>query len=164
MRHLRTSVIASGLYFAAAWAGSSVCAAQAGGDPQKVLQERIEKLASSLEAAQSQVDSMRKEIDALRRDLNAAKTEKSTAAREVVPTGPREEELSRVKEDQEVLAAQVKQHEQTKVESESKYPLRVTGLVVFNAFVNQGAVDEVDVPTSALRRQAGASHGSVGGS
>ena len=65
-------------------------------------------------------------------------------------------------EEQEALQAEIKQHEQIKVESASKYPLRLTGLILFNAFSNAGVVDNVEVPTLALPRQPGCSHGSAG--
>jgi hypothetical protein len=59
------------------------------------------------------------------------------------------------------LQAEIKQHEQTKVETESKYSLRVTGLLLFNAFSNAGVVDDADLPTFAFPRTPGASHGSL---
>ncbi|CAN5726810.1 hypothetical protein BH10ACI4_BH10ACI4_19480 [soil metagenome] len=184
MRRLRTLAIASGLYFVAALAAAPLCAGQSSSSTpatqdaaQQALQQRIERLASSLEAAQSQVDQLRKEVEDLRRDLSAAKAqrvanaESATDSRNTSVKAPVDQEadtqqnqVTALREDQDVLAAEVKQHEQVKVESESKFPVRVTGLVLFNAFVNQGVVDEIDVPTSALRRNAGVSHGSVGGS
>ena len=151
-------------------AGCAACSGQAAASGtelrQRALQKRIDQLAASLNSAQSQVDSLRGELDALRlslSDVDAAKGREGSLARES-PAAPNEDELGRLREDAAVLAAEVKQHEQTKVESESKFPVRVTGLVLFNTFVNQGVVDEIDLPTSALRRSPGESHGSVGGS
>jgi hypothetical protein len=45
------------------------------------------------------------------------------------------------------------------VESFSKYPLRVSGLVLFSSFLNNGAVDNIDLPIVALPR-SGTTHGS----
>ena len=42
--------------------------------------------------------------------------------------------------------------------------MRVYGLLLFNAFSNAGVVDNADLPSVALPRTAGQSHGSVGGS
>ncbi len=75
---------------------------------------------------------------------------------------PQNVDLNALHEEQEALQSEIKQHEQIKVESASKYPLRLTGLVLFNAFTNAGVVDNVDVPTLALPRQPGRSHGSAG--
>ena len=46
--------------------------------------------------------------------------------------------------------SQIATHDQTKVESESKYPVKITGLLLLNGFVNTGAVDMAATPTVAL--------------
>jgi hypothetical protein len=55
----------------------------------------------------------------------------------------------------EALEAQVKAHDQTKVESSSKYPIRLSGLILFNGFINRGTVDSMDLPSIALRSTPG---------
>ena len=68
-----------------------------------------------------------------------------------------------LQEQQQTTEAQVKVHDQTKVESSSKYPLRVTGLVLFNSFVNRGSVDNIDLPEAALNNQSNTTgNGSAG--
>src|ERR1035438_6648413 len=52
---------------------------------------------------------------------------------------------------------------QTKVESGSKYRMRISGIVLMNLFSNQGTVDNIDLPTLAYARPAGYSDGSFGG-
>ena len=46
--------------------------------------------------------------------------------------------------------SQIATHEQTKVETESKYPLKVSGLLLFNGYVNTRQVDVSADPTYAL--------------
>ena len=60
------------------------------------------------------------------------------------------------------MQAEIKQHDQTKVETFSKYPLRLSGIILFNAFSNAGVVDDIQPPTIALPRFPGGSHGSTG--
>ena len=50
-----------------------------------------------------------------------------------------------MREQQEAMQAEIKQHDQTKVETFSKYPLRLRGLILFNAFSNAGVVDNIRV-------------------
>jgi hypothetical protein len=45
--------------------------------------------------------------------------------------------------------AQIATHDQTKVGSESKYPVKITGLILFNGFVNTSGVDIPATPTVA---------------
>lgn len=67
-------------------------------------------------------------------------------------------------DDWQVLNAKVDQQAQEKVESGSKYRLKLWGLALFNAFSDSGSVDNLDVPTLALQRSPGDSAGSLGGS
>ena len=51
---------------------------------------------------------------------------------------------------------------QTKVESASKYRLRLSGIVLMNLVSNQGVVDSIDLPTLAYARPPVDSGGSFG--
>src|SRR5207244_420216 len=53
---------------------------------------------------------------------------------------------------------------QTKVESASKYRMRLSGIVLLNLFSNVGTVDNADIPSIAYDRPPGGSGGSFGGS
>src|SRR5207248_8423220 len=67
--------------------------------------------------------------------------------------------LSEVAENQKVIAARVEEQHQTKVESASRYRVKVSGLILMNAYSNRGTVDFTDLPNRAL---AGTERGSVG--
>ncbi|MFY9646673.1 MAG: hypothetical protein WAK29_15945 [Terriglobales bacterium] len=67
-----------------------------------------------------------------------------------------------LEEQYELLSGKVDDQYQTKVESASKYRLRVSGIVLMNLFSNQGAVDNIDFPTYAFAAIPGDSHGSFG--
>ncbi len=62
----------------------------------------------------------------------------------------------------ELLSGKVDDQYQTKVESASKYRMRISGIVLMNAFSNQGATDNIDIPALAYTKQAGQSGGSFG--
>ena len=53
---------------------------------------------------------------------------------------------------------------QTKVESASKYRMRLSGIVLLNLFSNVGTVDNIDFPSLAYGRPPSASGGSIGAS
>ncbi len=73
-----------------------------------------------------------------------------------------EDRLSKIEEDNELLRVKLKDQYQTKVESASKYRVRLSGIALFNAFTNRGAVDNQEVPTWATSRNPGDSNGSFG--
>ncbi len=65
-------------------------------------------------------------------------------------------------EEYELLSGKVDDQYQTKVESASKYRMRISGIVLMNLFSNQGTVDNVDLPMLAYPRLPGESGGSFG--
>jgi len=67
-----------------------------------------------------------------------------------------------LEEEYQLLTGKVDDQYQTKVESASKYRLRVSGIVLMNLFSNQGVVDNIDLPMLAYARPPGDSGGSFG--
>lgn len=65
-------------------------------------------------------------------------------------------------EEYDLLAGKVDDQYQTKVESASKYRMKISGIVLMNLFSNQGVVDNIDLPEVAYGRQPGESGGSFG--
>ncbi|MGA2348844.1 MAG: hypothetical protein ABSF70_00310 [Terracidiphilus sp.] len=131
------------------------------------LEQRIDRLTDALAAAQRQVDEDHRNMQAMQaelEELRKALTGGLSSAEQVNAnaTEKLQQAVAQMREEQDVVAAEVQQHEQTKLESASKFPVRFHGLVLFNAFANEGVVDLPDLPTSALLRLPGESHGSVG--
>ena len=67
-----------------------------------------------------------------------------------------------LEEEYQLLSGKVDDQYQTKVESASKYRVRLSGIVLMNLVSNQGAVDSVDLPTLAYARPPGGAGGSLG--
>ena len=65
-------------------------------------------------------------------------------------------------EEYDLLAGKVDDQYQTKVESASKYRMKISGIVLMNLFSNQGVVDNIDRPELAYWRMPGNSGGSFG--
>jgi hypothetical protein len=70
--------------------------------------------------------------------------------------------IAKLEEDQLVLEEKVNDQYQTKVESGSKYRLRLSGIFWLNLFENRGTVDNADFPTLAETRQSMAPNSSPG--
>src|ERR1017187_2734972 len=131
------------------------------------LSEQIQKLSDAmastqaqLEQSQSQLEEMRKELSELRRQMvQGGAAISSPAPYESASTDPYSasgtpEELDAaaraIRERLAVEESQIETHEQTKVETESRYPIKVTGMLLLNGFVNTSAVDMAATPTVAL--------------
>src|SRR5258707_9050293 len=67
-------------------------------------------------------------------------------------------------DDWDLLNARVEEQRQTKVESGSKFRLKLSGIALFNAFDNTGNVDNLDLPAIAVPKRAGFPEGGLGAS
>src|SRR5216683_7349206 len=70
------------------------------------------------------------------------------------------EHAASLEEEYQLLSGKVDDQYQTKVESASKYRLRLSGIVLMNLVSNQGWVDNIDIPTLAGAKPPGDSGGS----
>jgi hypothetical protein len=123
------------------------------------LTSTLEQTQAALMRSQAELVQLRAELAALRGGKAATPADTMTVLAADVST---KEDIQSVKEQEEILQAEVKQHDQTKVESASKYGLTVTGIALFNAYSNAGVVDDTELPSLAYPRSPGASHGSLG--
>jgi hypothetical protein len=132
---------------------------------QDSLAQQIQQLTDSmartqaqLQQSQRQLDEMRQQLSALQRQMaqggstapalagpNATSAISSSAAQ-----SPSQAAIDDLRERQAMQESQIATHEQTKVESESKYPVKITGLLLLNGFVNTRQVDMPATPTVAL--------------
>jgi hypothetical protein len=109
--------------------------------------------------SQQQVELLQSELLAIQKQLNPELSTLPSSTAQSVSLADKVADLS---EQQDILKAQVKIHDQSKVESSSKYPVRINGLILFNAFANDGPVDNLDLPEVAAAPAVGISNGSVG--
>ncbi len=127
----------------------------------EILQE-LKALRAALEETRSEVVRSRDEIRALRSAVEnlqekvAVSPELGSVATQT-QAAPENEQL-------ELLNARVEEHQQTKVESASKFRLKLSGMLLFNAFATAGKVDELDMPRVALNRPYDSPHGTIGAS
>lgn len=128
------------------------------------LQHQIQQLTDAVARTQAQLEQSQKQLDALRKELLHLQLQVAEGSGEA-PARPASAdsvvaennsfsnaiaELGAIKERQAVQESQIATHEQAKVESASKYPVKITGLLLFNGFVNTRQVDMPATPTIAL--------------
>ena len=127
---------------------------------QQTLAQKVQQLTdamartqSQLEESQRQLEEMRHQLDALRLQMQEG-TPSATATAPPPPsanaTSTSSSAIDEIRERQAMQEAQIATHEQTKVESESKYPVKITGLLLLNGFANSHAVDMPSTPTATL--------------
>ena len=141
------------------------------------LREQVQELRSAVaemksEAAQYRAQSaeLRKELESMRaRPVNAPSEEGNTSrVAPAIPgatasSGAIDQRVASLEETTQLLENEVRGQYQTKVESASKYRVRLSGLVLLNLFHNRGLVDNLDFPTSTLPDDNIGPHNAFGG-
>ncbi|MEO6817148.1 MAG: hypothetical protein ABI177_10635 [Edaphobacter sp.] len=132
---------------------------------QETTAQKIQQLTVAVASAQAQLESSEKQIQELRRQLAAlqdqlAASAKSDTEQSMSPSAltattntKLAQEVDALHEQQAMQQSQIATHEQSKVESESKYPVSITGLILLNGFVNTKASDVIQAPTLAVDGQ-----------
>jgi hypothetical protein len=117
------------------------------------LRAQVQELRSAVadvraEAAQyrAQSEELRNEVETLRA---AAGPNPAASGTQPSNGGAVEPRVAALEETTQVVQSEVRTQYQSKVESASKYRVRLSGLVLLNIFGNQGSVDNLDIPTYA---------------
>lgn len=133
--------------------------------------EKIERLTAAVVQAQSQMEAYRHQLEEVRRELEELRQQAASAKQPTAetPSPPKGESpdanpsqtasssslsngttLEDLQERMAIAESQIATHERTKVETESKYSLKVSGLILFNGFVNTRRVDQPASPAYVL--------------
>jgi outer membrane murein-binding lipoprotein Lpp len=146
------------------------------------LSGQVNEMRAEQQRSREQTEQLRREMELLRAQLAAPlRTAGYTAGPQQAPgpplpysqtppaPGPQTAQeagppSTPTDEYQQLTDAKLSDLYQTKVESSSKYRLRLSGLVLLNMFVNRGNVDNLDVPQIATQRDITESSGAFGGS
>ena len=118
------------------------------------LQSQLDGMQTRLEIAQQQIDQDHAELQQLRKQLEALASQSN-------PAVELQQAVAGLEEQQALNQSQIQVHEQEKVESASKYPVKLHGLLLFNAGVANGALDQPRLPAIALSPGAAAANGSL---
>jgi hypothetical protein len=125
------------------------------------LQEQIAHLQNSVAELRTEADRYRAETQELAHQLEVIRVNEAAAVQSpatsnasAAPVGNVEERpsaspdarLSRLEDEYALLTGKVDDQYQTKVESASRYRVRLSGLVMLNLFANRGVPDSIDTP------------------
>jgi hypothetical protein len=121
------------------------------GDVRRELTDALQLLRQTrqeLQESQAQIKALRTEVDSIKAGMSQPPV---ATAGESNPTA----------ETQALIESRMQQIYQTKVESGSKHRVTLSGMVLFNAGMNRGRVDNSDVPMLAVPRVPGQAGGDV---
>jgi hypothetical protein len=112
----------------------------------QAVQQALERTEAQLAATEQQLNQLRLEVSSLKQQMTEGAKQQSAASGQAT-SGTDVEEL---RERQAIADAQIATHEQAKVESDSKYSVKITGLILATGFVNTRAADIPLDPTITL--------------
>jgi hypothetical protein len=129
--------------------------------PAKVQQLTADmaKTEAQLKESQHELDEMRQELGELQRQMAESGPHAAPAAAALPaddPASPQDSSGSSdsatadLRERQALLQSEIATQAQSKVESASKYPVKITGMLLMNGFKNTSAVDLAANPTVAI--------------
>ena len=146
------------------------------------LQQQVNELRAAIAEMRSEAAQYRAETAEMRRELQAIRGQGSEAVAAVSPyaaspvaegnaTGgvaaqpdmknaPLAQRVSSLEETTQLLNSKLEDQYQTKVESASKYRVRLSGIVLMNLFSNRGTTDNQDMPSLVVGPNTG--HGNFG--
>ncbi len=123
------------------------------------LRQQVQELRAAVAEIKSEASEYRAASQQLRKELEgmraaALASPSSEPEQTAGSTRTADQRLSSVEETTELLQGELRSQYQTKVESASKYRVRLSGLALFNLFGNSGPVNNMDVPTYAVSSSA----------
>jgi hypothetical protein len=142
---------------------SATClAASAQSGNTENLALKVQQLTEAMDRAQKSIERSQRDLELLRSQLATLQQQLAESHNaDAQPSGTAElsAAVEQIREQQSLAEAQIATHEQSKVESESKYPVKLSGLVLLTGFVNTSQMDDPVTPSMAL-----AGSGSTGAS
>jgi len=156
----------------------------------RLLQAQVQTLNEEMDQVRAEAQRAQHEAEALRTELNransalASATDKAydpskspSSSRTTVSTSAipaiaathevgesLEQQISDLRDDEHLLNDKVVEQSQTKVESGSKYRVRLSGIVLLNSAITRGAVDNLDFPQIATPAATPGTSGAFSGS
>ena len=138
----------------------------------RALEAQIQRLNSEVGKLRSNQQRQSVETAQLRDDLSAARAELAavthapksqiyavsnspsgqSSSGQTVQGPTLDQRIAKLEDNQQLTDARIAEQNQTKVESGSKYRLRLSGIALVNVFGTQGTVDNLDYPQLAVHR------------
>ncbi len=117
------------------------------------LAQQVEQLKDAMARTQAQLKKSQEQLDEMNRQLTALQQQLAKAnSRQAAPDAAAQlaAQVDEIRERQAMEESQIATQQQAKVESQSKYPVKLSGLILMNGFVNTQKVDMAATPTMAI--------------
>jgi len=117
-------------------------------DRLRALNDAVDRIEAQMQQSQQELAALKAQLAALRASAGIAAPSSDASAAQ--PATDLAAAVAELRETQSMHATQIATLDQAKVETASKYPLKLSGMIVMNGFVNTQRVDVAATPTVAL--------------
>ena len=137
-------------------AAASMGAAQQPASAETEVQDRIRTLTTEMSRVEAQLQESQRQLADLKQALASLRSStgspESSSTETTPPAGAADlaTAVAEIRETQAMQETQIATLDQSKVESASKYPVRLTGMILLNGFVDTHRVDAAATPSVAL--------------
>src|ERR1022692_693783 len=125
------------------------------------LSRELQETRAELADSRRQIQELRQDLTELDRQLRANHSLGDQAPSTTEPSSA-EPTVAAADQDTSFLAAKIAELHQDKVESQSRYLVKISGLFLFNSYVDGGNLDVQDLPSLAFPKIPGVPNGSFG--
>ncbi len=128
-----------------------IAGAQSGND--EGLASKVQRLTEAMSQTQKQLEQSQHELEQLRAQLAVVQQQLAEFHNEESQPAAAAQlsaAVAQIREQQSIAETQIATHEQSKVESESKYPVKLSGQVLLTGFVNTSQVDDPLTPSMVI--------------
>jgi hypothetical protein len=156
-------VSAPSIIFAMCLASTNLLAQDVSGNVDEItrLKRELQETRAGLDDSRRQIEELRQSLKELRDQVQGNHAAPGETASPTQSTAAPEPTAAAADQDVTFLAAKVSELHQDKVESASKYPVKLSGLILFNAYRNNGSLDIQDLPSLAFPSYPGFPDGSA---
>lgn len=133
-----------------------LCVSAQSATSQESVEQKIARLDGQMSRVQTQLEESESELKEIQQQLSALRSQaglpEKGAEDNTAISGAKDlaAAVDELREKQDVLESQAAAQEQAKVGSESRYPVTLSGMILFNGFVNTHAVDSAPTPAMAF--------------
>jgi hypothetical protein len=131
----------------------------AGMSPMATLQHQVEQLSTAVAQEESALESSLRQIRLLRNQVSELQSELAAATGTTLAVPEQDHrqqeiaslhtEVEKLREQADLEESEIAVHDQAKVETQSKFPFKLTGLILMSSFVNTSGVDVAQSPAVA---------------
>lgn len=160
---LRIAIVALGIGVLAFAAGAQQQPAEAV-PASAELERHIDELSSKIDSMRQQLTESQNEMEAMHAEIESLRSqlaEKNQGEEAEQTASSLRADVLQLQDKTDVLASEIRTHDQDKVESASKYPVRISGTVLFTSVALSGKTDDVDLPIIAMPGTPGRPSGSL---